>query len=755
MNKKLLSITIASAGLVLAACGGKGGDTPVGPSFPAENEDGVHTVAINNAEEMSKEWEIGGSSRQFDLSIAENGQARNVVQELSNGNLKFVVKDSGYVTNTGLKFFSGDKVGSTTVAVVYKKTVKHLQLTFIKEKTCKEKYGTEHEGTLKDPLSNEDAIKVTKNLLADDKSTQFYVKGVVDSFYHSVGERSDKVVSWFLQPAVESGERFEVYKCLMPDGKSLSDNEIWKGAIVTAHGSFTTYSGQCETTSAVYDKTEGEKPDAPKVIESNVDTAVKAAKELSDGDGSWDYYNVTGYVVGFDGSNYYMNDAKSEKGTTSMLQLNQYHIDGIKELLKYNAKITVKTKLKNYHGQPQTLRILSTEDVVVIEEGEEWIEKPEPEMKTGTIAEFIADTSGNGKQLYEIKGKVTKWVAGNTDGTIYGNFYLSDDDGATELYVYGATASKDALAWNKYGGVYKFTNPKDFLSNSVTGAIKIGDTVKMHVSRCDYKETIEANGIVTKVGDDEELTGFHFEQESYEAPLNRTLSLNLVAEPEGAEIPLDLVKWASTDETVATVANGVVTPVAKGTCDISATLEDAEGKVIATATTNVKVTDPVEGPVIEMNSTNFLMLDPSQSSGYAKYNGDHTYGDYTVTSKDVMVGGINKYETKTIQIKKTSGSLKIASIEAKKVTFELISTFDFEEKTVLSVKFAGNTYTLTAEQAAAVNSARVEVGKTTDDTPKTVYSYTYTLEINAAAAGSFEICGNGAGASYCTRIAIY
>lgn len=581
MNKKLLSITIASAGLILAACGGKG-DNPPSPVFPAEFNDGVHAITINNAAEMSADWEVGGSSRQLDISIAENGQAKNVATELSKGTLKFVIKDAGVVTNSGLKFFSGETVAQTTVAIVYSQTVKHLPLNIIAKKSIKDKYRVAHEGTELDPFTNEDAITVTKGLLDEDKNTEFVMKGEVESFYHAPGSRTDGAVSWYMKP--NSGtEKFEIYKCYKADGSFLTDDDVWKGAVVTARGKLTTYGDQCETSAATWIKTEGVKPEPPKTIDATVAQALEVGKALSDGDSTWDYYNVTGYVVSTDGTNFFMNDAKKvETDTKNMLELYGYNIEAVKEKLLYNAKISAKMKVKNYHGQIETGGNLAADDVVVIEAGQPWADNPEPKLVTGSIADFVANTDGNGKQLYELTGKVTKWKdAETTDGTKYGNFYMSDDDGVTELYIYGATATASALTWDKQGGVYKFKNPQDFLTNDVTKVIEIGSVVTIKASRCDFNGTVEGNGIITKVGGDEpvDLTGIELDKNTAELPLNGSLTLVASPVPAGAKLPA--LTWSSSDTSVATVADGVVTPVAKGDAVITVSCSDGKGGTLS------------------------------------------------------------------------------------------------------------------------------------------------------------------------------
>lgn len=117
-----------------------------------------------------------------------------------------------------------------------------------------------------------------------------------------------------------------------------------------------------------------------------------------------------------------------------------------------------------------------------------------------TVKEFIeatipTDSNGNlvNKEIYRVKGKISKWKDTNTDGTKYGNFYLKDDTGA-EVLIYGATASNKSLSYAD--GKWSFTKKYDWLEDSFTSSLKIGDEVTMMLTRCDYKGTIEGNGWV-------------------------------------------------------------------------------------------------------------------------------------------------------------------------------------------------------------------------------------------------------------------
>ena len=157
------------------------------------------------------------------------------------------------------------------------------------------------------------------------------------------------------------------------------------------------------------------------------------------------------------------------------------------------ATVSVSVTATNTDGKSLT-EITDTVDVTV---SSAVLEK---NVIVSTVAEIAASTDSVGSaaanQKYVITGKLAKWAKG-TDGGDYGNFSLSDlEDPTKELIVYGATAKAEALTFN--AGLYKFSNPKDWKTNAATKDLVVGDFVSMVVTRCDYKGTIEVNGIITK-----------------------------------------------------------------------------------------------------------------------------------------------------------------------------------------------------------------------------------------------------------------
>ena len=122
----------------------------------------------------------------------------------------------------------------------------------------------------------------------------------------------------------------------------------------------------------------------------------------------------------------------------------------------------------------------------------------------------------------------------------------------------------------------------------------------MKVTRCDYKTTLEGQGIVTAVENEVvELTGIKFDVEGDSIDLieGRTKAIKLLPLPEFAELPEEDPTWESSNPEVATIAEGnnvgaLITAVKEGTAKITAKYSD---KIKAEITVNV-VKDSGEEP---------------------------------------------------------------------------------------------------------------------------------------------------------------
>ena len=492
MKKQILLpfVLLGSLGMVasLAACQPK----------EAKPEDG-YGVAITNKDELLETW-YAGSSRAIEIDLTPAG---NVMQEFTTGALTIESSNTEVVSITGANA-NALAEGQATVTVKYHGWKDSVDLTISHKQTIKEKYGVAHEGTADDPLTNEEAIAITNHEAYADGQEDLYVGGTIKSFYHSPGSRTDGAVSWFLEPAETNGEKFEVYKCYKEGTGSasyLTYQDVWKGAYAIAHGRFTKYGDQCETSAAVFHSSTGTPPADPTTINATFAEALTAGKALDDGDSSWDWYQFTGFVTKQSGTNYFLTATSGEAITdekANTIEIYGATAEGLAAKLLKNAEVTVKMILKNYHGQVENGMPLVADDVTVVNPGTSWDVVPEPAVETRTLAQFIAGENTKAK-AYNVTAEIKAFKSGATKDK-YGNMTLTD--GTNDLVVYGATMTATALAWNN-ADAYVFTNPQDFMTNTTSNALAVGDTITMKMIRCDYTKdgntTIEGQGIITNI----------------------------------------------------------------------------------------------------------------------------------------------------------------------------------------------------------------------------------------------------------------
>ena len=402
-----------------------------------------YKVEITNKTELQAEWYAGPSSHR-DLSVTLTPEANPLV-ELNNGNLTIKSSNTTVASVTGFQINALSE-GTARINVSYHGAKDYVDITISHEQTIPEKYNVEHYGTAEDPLTNEEALSIAKNPLYEEGNEDLYVGGTILSFYHAPGSRTDGYVSWFLQPAEEGGEKFEIYKCKkLVDEKlvPLTDDDVWVNGYAIAHGKFTSYNGQYETSEAVFVSCEGNKPQPRVTLVKTFAEAFAYVQGLADGADTYDYFQVDCYVTKKDGENYFLTATKGEEITDVKANTIELYAvknaDAVAKLLK-NAKITITMVLKNYHGQVENLFTVDATQINVLEEGEPW---EAPVLDQLTVAEALAkidaiDISGvtkdkttlyaENEKMFEVTGIV---VAKGTWSESYKNadFYIADAAG--------------------------------------------------------------------------------------------------------------------------------------------------------------------------------------------------------------------------------------------------------------------------------------------------------------------------------------
>ena len=465
-----------------------------------------YSVNITNKDELNGSW-LPGISKSLYYNITLNGA------DFPNYDFRYLTITSSdesiiKVSGNSLKAL---KPGTANVTISYQGAKASIAIT-VSQQHAKSMYGTEHDGGIEDPLSNEDALIVAKseNYLGE----SYYVKGIVDRFYNAPGSRADGMVAFYLKPAIENGEQFEIYKCFKEDGTGLSDDDIWAGGEVIVYGSFGLYNTQYETISAVFVSCEGNKPEPRQIIEKPFNEVLAVGAALKDGDVTYNYYKFQGYVSFKEGNNYFLTATKGEgiiqgisdeahgsKTIPGTNAIELYRAGLVAELankLLKDAKVEVTMLIKNYHGTVENGKDLVDADVTVIEAGSAW-DVPEPTVAYTTLADFINLPNVKTKAYY-VTATIKSWKDATAEKDKYGNMILTD--GENDLIIYGSSATESVLIWDNIS-LYKFSNVNDFLTNEVTAALKIGDFVTMKLIRSDYIKdgvtTIQATGVVVSV----------------------------------------------------------------------------------------------------------------------------------------------------------------------------------------------------------------------------------------------------------------
>jgi hypothetical protein len=462
----------------------------------------TYAVTIANKTALQAEWPANGGGRKVEINVEPKA---NVAQLVKDGDVVITSSNTAVLNIAGLMAMPV-AAGQATITVTSGENSDTVEVEISEALTIKTKYGVAHEGTEEDPLTNEEAIAIANHAdyNTDGGHEDLYVRGIVSSFYHAPGSRTDGAVSWYLTPATGQTKKFEVYKCYKQgtgEASYLTDSDVWVGADVLAHGRFTLYNGQAETDGATYVRAWGTPPPARVVVEETFANSLAAGKALEDGADTYNYYKFDAYVTKKRGNDYFLTATKNEAITdakTNTIEIyfgNTAPAEAIANKLTKGAKVTVKMILKNYHGQVENLLALTADDITVVEAGGTWDVTPEPAVETRTLAEFIAGENTKAK-AYNVTFTVKSFKDGATTNDQFGNMVATD--GTNDLVIYGATMTASALAWND-ADAYVFTNPKDFQSNTTSNAIAIGDTLTMKLIRCDYKTTKEGCGVITNI----------------------------------------------------------------------------------------------------------------------------------------------------------------------------------------------------------------------------------------------------------------
>ncbi len=269
-------------------------------------------------------------------------------------------------------------------------------------------------------------------------------------------------------------------------------------------------------------------------------------------------YVVRGKVAGFGQKKDSLSDDSKDAGVYGNLYLEDlddsskviqvYGLNASFKALSYDAA-TATYKYSNkqdFQSNPDTAGIKKGDTISVVAIRDEYngnkqisaiLASARDERRTAqeaTLQEVIDSTplgedSGDtsGQYVFEVTATIKGW---GTDGKAttageYGNLLVTD--GTNDVPVYGMTAQTGKISYN-YNGSSKYSigNPKDFLTNEVTKAFKVGDEITFECVRSDFKGTLQI------AADSARLAGQEPGGEDPEPvePINAPFSLDFTAE---------------------------------------------------------------------------------------------------------------------------------------------------------------------------------------------------------------------------------
>lgn len=604
MKKGFLPIALLCSALLVGGLAGCVNSSEKKEPEPAVDQS-VYTATISNKDALKSEWHVKDEDRKVEVALTKDGSPVNVPAALTDGSLTVTSSNTSAVSVIGQKI-KAVAVGKATITISFKGQTDTVEVEALAQKTNKEKYGIAHEGTEADPLDNADAVTVAmyQHENADDGSTadKFYIKGIVDSFYHAPGSRTDGKVSWYMQKVGDEAKRFEIYLCLKEDNSSLTDDDIWKGAEILVLAPICYYAdgNQPETPSATFVRNTGEgapKPEPKQTITGKtIAQILEIGKALQDGDSTWDLYVVEGFIIKKTGTNYFLADAEnaSDADVKALFELYNFSDDTYNERMTIGAKIRFTCSIKNYHGQ--------VENAAAVEDFEFLADGQEPELKVTGPESVATPVAGTAYKLGVLQTTLNKNLF--FTGAESGNYLATSENWGEAVDVtlvevtggynikVGADKYLNAVVSGKYVNgkvqasattVYEWNEQaKSLVTKQTTNEVTdeyfylgcYGSNSTFGFSNISYliKDGKLVAGqfavqLYAQAGLVEEATELQINQKA-ETVVGGKVTLAARANPYN--LNRAKIEWESSDDTKATVADGVVTALAAGKVTITA-----------------------------------------------------------------------------------------------------------------------------------------------------------------------------------------
>ena len=357
--------------------------------------------------------------------------------------------------------------------------------------------------------------------------------------------------------------------------------------------------------------------------------------------------------------------ANGKSGTTKITVVDPYKLTGVKldktgtvnlnlgETLTLNPIPVPETALSTYSWKTSSTKIATVADGVVTPVGE------------GTATITVTATRGKIKKTATVKVKVVDPYKPTS--------VKLDRTGTVNLNLGESLTLTPSLSPETAQATYTWKTSSTKIATVVDGVVTpIGEgtaTITVTANRGKIKKTAT---VKVKVVDPYKPTSVKLDKTgTVNLNLGETLTLSPSLSPETAQATYS---WKSSSTKIATVADGVVTPIGEGTATITVTA--TRGKIKKTATVKVKVVDPYKPTAVKLDKTGTvnlnlgetLTLSPSLSPETAQAT--YTWKTSSTKIATVVDGVVTPVGegTATITVTATRGKIKkTATVKVKVV----------------------------------------------------------------------------------------
>lgn len=294
--------------------------TKVGHTFVGWSEELPETMPANDITVEAK-WEINSYDITYDLAGGVNNSENPTTYTIESGLI--TLKNP---TREGYNFL-GWYNGEQLVTTIDSNTLENITLT------AKWKITTAHEGSVDDPYSVDDALKVAGTLTKGNSTTdKYYIKGIVSEITElstSYGNATFKITV--------DGKTILVFRAKNEGNQNFtSTDDLYLGDEVVIYGNITNYDGTLEITNCYV--VSNNKVARPEPIEEPevVDKTLQEIIDMDDTTNKKASYKITVIVLGW-GKSLTSYDATANKYGNMIVS----DLEGLNKIVVFGATATI------------------------------------------------------------------------------------------------------------------------------------------------------------------------------------------------------------------------------------------------------------------------------------------------------------------------------------------------------------------------------------------------------------------------------